>query len=352
MYSAEYLSRYPFFAELLKTKDLPTLHDALTGVIARPHMIRFIQDLIRREVHFTLAIVDLDNFKSVNDNYGHRVGDQVLSRVSASLEGFVAEDGLVGRFGGDEFLILYFKSNEYDRIHDFFDEMYRGGTLFRKNVRVDELSLYLTATTGSASYPENAGDYDSLFALVDKTLYRGKSKGRNCYIIYVKEKHENLEIRTLARQSLSETFLEMLRGFDGAETTREKLVRAFAPASESLRIHDLFYVNGEGQLKDVKDGSVLAELFDWDEKTAGVLFTPVTFSDVRDVSPTLYGVLRGPGYQSVLLARVGGGKGFGYLVLCPEPHTLRIWQDDECAAALFLARLLADDLTIRGESLE
>ena len=183
MYSAEYLARYPFFRELLETTPLSVMHDSLTGLIARPYILRFVHALIDDKTPFVMGMVDLDNFKSINDNYGHRTGDRMLSTVAEDLRVFVGEDGVVGRFGGDEFLFVYFGCTDYDGIHAFLDEMYLSGRVFRKDLKFGERTIFSTATVGCAVYPTDADSFDALFALSDKTLYRGKSKGRNCFII-------------------------------------------------------------------------------------------------------------------------------------------------------------------------
>lgn len=353
MYSKEYLSTFPFFQKVLESVELTTIHDSLTGLIARPYIIGFIHDLIQREIPFYLGIMDLDNFKGINDNYGHKVGDKVLAHVSQDLRDYIGERGLAGRFGGDEFLILFFGGNDYDEIHNFFDGMYRGRAVLRKNFRTDDLNLYLTATSGSACYPENATDYDTLFALVDKTLYRGKSKGRNCYIIFVREKHENLEIQQLAKHSLYETFYQMAELFDRESRVVEKLRLAFDVAGQNLRLFDLFYVNRRGELIDTRDGAVAARNVELDRDTVGRLYMPATLSELSRVSPPIHDVLQRRGFQSGLLVRVGSEEApYGYLMVCPEPHNMRIWQDEDCVAAFFLARMLAEYLTTHGQTLE
>lgn len=342
MYTEEYLSTYPYFRDLLATKDLSSLHDSLTGLIARPYMIRFIHSLIDAGTPFYLAILDLDNFKSINDYYGHAVGDGVLAKVSESLRDYVGRDGVVGRFGGDEFLLLYFKSIEYDDMHTFFQGMYHKKTVLRRNVDVEALSLFVTGTVGSACYPKDAVDYDTLFSLVDKTLYRGKSKGRNCYIIYVAAKHADLEIKKLAKRSLYDTFREMGERFDQPGTPVEKIQSAFVPMRENLRFWALYYVNQEGQLVD-GNGAVQADAVEicWDglERVHAL----DRLGEMEKISPVIYQTLSPLRYQTAMLARVeGAGRVYGSLIICPEPRTLRIWQEEEKAAAFFLARMLSD----------
>ena len=198
MYQEEQLKRYPFFRELLREAPLSAILDSLTGVVARPYMLRFIRSLIAEGTPFTMSIVDLDNFKSVNDNYGHRTGDAVLTGVCGDLRTYVGERGVVGRFGGDEFLFVWFGGTGYDEVHAFFSGMFRRQEVFRRECRYGDADLTMTGTCGIVRFPKDAPDFSTLFSLADKALYRGKTKGRNCFIIYLPEKHAHLNIPSLA----------------------------------------------------------------------------------------------------------------------------------------------------------
>lgn len=341
MYSAEYLSTYPYFRQTLESVPLFAVHDSLTGLISRKYMLEFIRDLIERKVSFTLGIIDLDNFKDINDHYGHATGDGVLSQLGQALRDCVGRDGLAGRFGGDELLMVYFKSNDYDHIHELYTNLVSRGQLLRRNYTVNGHTLFITGTVGSASYPEDAKDYDSLFAKMDKTLYRGKSKGRNCFIIYVEGKHGHLEIPKLAKRSLYDTLREMAEAFDQGGDTEEKLRWGFAPIRENLRMNTLMYLDGEGRLRDVISGQDLGVTGHVDSLMENGLYAPDNLAECYDANSGLAMTLVKAGYESALFFRLeDAGKGSRCLILCPEPHTMHIWQDEERCAAFFLARLL------------
>ena len=157
-------------------KPVDEILDPLTGVVSRAYALEYAKFLIEEKIPFTFAIVDLDNFKFINDSYGHRIGDKVLMDVSKNLVEYVGKKGIVGRFGGDELLIVNLESFEYDEKKVFFEEMYVNKHVFRKNYDMDICNPFITATVGSATYPSDADNYEELFELIDKTLYRGKSK--------------------------------------------------------------------------------------------------------------------------------------------------------------------------------
>ncbi len=198
MYTVEDLKKYKYF----DGADLNFVLDSLTCVISRQYILDFARMLVDSNTPFAMCMMDLDNFKYINDSYGHEAGDKCLSMVAEGLRTFTGENGLVGRFGGDEFIILYLKSNKYDDIHDFFAGLYGDNGAVRRSIYIDKVRVFITATIGSASFPLDADTYNELFLKMDKALYRGKSKGRNCYIIYVHEKHKDIVVNERGTNSL------------------------------------------------------------------------------------------------------------------------------------------------------
>ena len=223
MYTREQLEKYPYFADVLKNEpDASALLDQLTGLVSRGHILWFAQWLIEHRVPFSFAMMDMDNFKFVNDTYGHHAGDEVLVKVADELIAILDGIGLAGRFGGDEMLIVNLRDTTYDACKALFTRFY-DGTVLRKNYVLKDCSPFITATVGCAIYPKDAQDYDTLFEMIDKTLYRVKNKGRNCHIIYVEEKHKDIVIRRIARRGMYTTFSRMMRQFELVPGMRNKL---------------------------------------------------------------------------------------------------------------------------------
>lgn len=166
--------------------------DSLTGVLAKGEItnaaIRAID--VNKHKNACLCIIDVDYFKRVNDVYGHMTGDEVLRKVAAIIEDEVDQNGIVGRIGGDEFMIIY---------HDVYDmEFAREHLEGIKNVVAATFppntknKPVITLSIGCASYPKDAENYEDLFTLADFALYRAKEKGRNRYIIFDEAKHGKL----------------------------------------------------------------------------------------------------------------------------------------------------------------
>lgn len=136
-----------------------------------------------------LAIIDIDDFKQVNDNFGHMYGDEVLSRLSEIVRSVVRTKGVVGRFGGDEFMVVFEGVDSEESLRVMLGTIGRNITWEFANIE----GLKVSTTTGVAKYPEDGEDYDKLFRTADKCVYIGKSKGKNRYIIYDIAKHGPVE---------------------------------------------------------------------------------------------------------------------------------------------------------------
>ena len=177
-----------YFSKLNIPSDV--LIDSLTKVLNRRYIMSYVSYLIKKEIPFSLAIIDVDNFKFYNDSFGHMVGDKILTSVANTICESIDERCYVGRYGGDEFIVVLVGDDSYDvewsNLKHIFVEI-------RRPMQIDILSLNVTCTAGSASFPKDGTSLDEIFQKADRTLYRGKIKGRNCFVIYVKEKHQDLD---------------------------------------------------------------------------------------------------------------------------------------------------------------
>lgn len=348
MYTKEQLLKYPYFEEVLKSRDISNVVDSLTGLVSRRHMVGFIQQLVENKVPFTLALLDLDNFKFINDTYGHKMGDGVLAGVSDDLQRYLGDYGIAGRYGGDEFLIVNFRDHNYEAIKSFFAGLYSDYNVLRKNIFLGDCEPFVTGTIGSAIFPEDAQDYASLFTLIDKVLYRGKTKGRNCYIIYVEEKHKDISIQELAGRSIYTTFHDLSCGFDAHSDVSGKLKAVLDILKEEMRISDLYYVGRDHRFRNVSAGVSLGETADLDQLIEADIYTTNEIWHMKDKAPQTYALFREKEFETVLMIRIGiRQETFGYLV-CAEPRSLRIWQDEECAVLFFAARMLAGYMLSSG----
>lgn len=166
------------------------LRDAGTDLLNKKAITNYARKLIDKRVghKVTIAIIDIDDFKSVNDTYGHMFGDEVLRDVAGILKNTVGRNGLCGRIGGDEMFIVMEHLEDDESIRTVFRTIKNNVSWLYHN---DPRNINkITCSIGAASYPDDAKDLDTLFSIADKMLYLAKEKGRNRYIIYRPDLHE------------------------------------------------------------------------------------------------------------------------------------------------------------------
>ena len=345
MYGREQLSKYDYFKQALDGHRISDVLDPLTGLVTRTHMVQFVKSLMSAGIPFTFGMVDLDNFKYINDSYGHTVGDEMLTAVAGALQEFLEGYGVAGRFGGDEFLFVNLRDLEYSDKKEFCRELFGSYKVLRRPYKVSEYELFMTGTAGMATYPHDTRNYSELFTMIDKTLYRGKSKGRNCYIIYLPEKHKDIEIVKLKKNRLYDTFKNIAAGFDSGDDIYDKMRAVYVSLMNDLHITNLYYAGISRELRSVIDRKSIGIVGDIDLLMKEEVYSTNNITQIKKVSPGFHQVLERNAVEAVMVMRINVGQThYGYLV-CAEPHTLRIWQEDEFAIMFLFARLVGGYLS-------
>ena len=157
-------------------------HDALTGLPNR----RLLEDRLQQAVYrahrqanrLAVLLIDLDDFKRVNDSAGHRAGDAVLREVALRLAGCVRKADTLARHGGDEFVVVMGDLAGEAECQAVAEKILRA---LAPEIRVDDRAFILGASIGIAVYPEGSGDADALLRNADAAMYRAKQLGRNHY---------------------------------------------------------------------------------------------------------------------------------------------------------------------------
>ena len=192
---------------------------------------------------------------------------------------------------------------------------------------------------------------DTLFEQIDKTLYRGKTKGRNCYIIYVEEKHRDIEIKNLARSGICSSMQNLIRQFELVPTLPDQLRSVMPFLMEQLNVSDLYLVRPDGHICAVRDTSFSDTVSGLDHFLYDDFFSTNRTGELQTVCPSFYAMLKRHAFETVLIVRVAMDMNqYGYL-MCAEPRSMRIWQEEECALVYFLAKLVASRLFIAHEEL-
>jgi diguanylate cyclase len=161
------------------TLKITSITDGLTGLYNRTYIEESCQQEIREAVRygrdFSLALFDIDHFKRVNDEFGHQTGDRVLKKISFLFKEVLRETDIAGRYGGEEFLVLFPATEEKDAI----------AVCERLRKKVESMIWTegpekITISGGLASYPKGSGlTEEKIIKIADKNLYMAKESGRN-----------------------------------------------------------------------------------------------------------------------------------------------------------------------------
>jgi diguanylate cyclase (GGDEF)-like protein len=158
--------------------------DGLTGLWNQRKMTDQLREELRRAQRYqrvlSILMLDVDSFKTFNDTYGHPQGDHLLRNIAAILRSNIRTVDHVGRFGGEEFLVLLPETSKDDACR--MAERIRRAVEERAYLNVDGEAVHRTISVGVASYPEDALNPSELVQRADEALYRAKRSGKNCVI--------------------------------------------------------------------------------------------------------------------------------------------------------------------------
>ncbi|HEX5621497.1 MAG TPA: EAL domain-containing protein [Solirubrobacteraceae bacterium] len=178
--------------------------DALTGLPNRAQLESRVRAAVtrarRRDRAVALLLVDLDNFKLVNDSLGHGAGDRLLRRVAGRLRGAEGDRGVLARHGGDEFVLLL-----GDLPRDEAEELAREtadqlALRLAKPFTVAGAEFHVEASIGISIFPEDADSAEALLQHADAAMYQSKGRGRAASTVYAGVTHDPLERLSLSRR--------------------------------------------------------------------------------------------------------------------------------------------------------
>ncbi|MCP4650175.1 MAG: sensor domain-containing diguanylate cyclase [PVC group bacterium] len=167
-------------ARLFEKVEELSITDSLTGL----YVIRHFKDRLKTEAYrckrygtkMALFLIDIDDFKTINDTYGHPAGDKVLQTIAAKIKGILRQTDFACRYGGDEFMTCLHNLNPKDTIQlgkRLIETVQNTGPLF------EDSKFFVGISIGVAIYPENSDDIVKLIEKADQALYKAKEKGKN-----------------------------------------------------------------------------------------------------------------------------------------------------------------------------
>lgn len=173
-----------------------TIHDKLTGMFNRPYFDEAYSQqvsLAKRYQHdLTIIFLDIDNFKDINDTFGHMAGDEALKKIAAVIEQEKRDSDIAARYGGEEFVLLLTYTNSVSAF--IFAERLR-----KKIESIDfnchDQIIRLTVSGGIASYPFHSQDPQKLLQMADNAVYLAKGAGKNRITHFKEEKRRYLRVK-------------------------------------------------------------------------------------------------------------------------------------------------------------
>lgn len=232
--------------ELLRSNKLDPFTEVLNKTAFRNHVLEAIRGK-RADEKGAFFILDIDNFKIINDTCGHLVGDQVIMKVAANLQNNLREEDLVGRIGGDEFCMYL---NHISCIEDIEKNALRIIDNIR-NLNISKLQKQLTVSMGICIV-DTEKDFEDIFMKADHALYEAKANGRDQFVVYkndyfsqIMQKKEKRKARheVTVNDILPKVF-EMLNVFDKRD---ELLAQTMEFICRSMNVKNIFLLRFENE---------------------------------------------------------------------------------------------------------
>lgn len=329
--------------------------DQLTGLYLKEDITNYakklVDDLKRRAA---MAIIDIDDFKNVNDSFGHSAGDAVLRKCAAIIEEQLGSSGRAGRIGGDEFYIVI----------DEFENMETVKSILRgiKNNIADAYSdkedgFHVTTSIGLTVAPNDADTFSTLYNLADHMLYLAKNKGKNRYIFYEREKHGSVE--DILQTGVDQMGIISRRGISRSEAVCQILDLMYRGRSFSaedilgsivkhFRIDRIMLFNKTDKAVVAQGGNILPEEgmrdseidYLYDERLDGYFNDNVmiinNIKQFSTLNPAVYENFFKQGVRSIMQRRFVGKNGKEYVISYESVSSNDTWHLED----MYLYRLL------------
>jgi len=198
---------------------LGTIHDgyydSLTGLPNVPifefNVEKAIASAKRRNKILAILFIDVDNFKFINDTYGHLIGDKIIQMVSKILESTLRIDDFITRKGGDEFIILL---NDLARKEDISYVLDKIIEHFEKPIEIENQKILLTLSIGISIFPDDGDTVKDLIQKADYVMYKSKKNNRNSYTFYSQEIENDLKFKHKIEKKLLQDYKNNFKDFE------------------------------------------------------------------------------------------------------------------------------------------
>lgn len=315
-------------------------------------------------------IIDIDNFKAVNDNLGHYFGDIVLKEISSKLKKIFRDTDYIGRIGGDEFAVIMRNVSDGKTVAQKAKEILQAMDIVYKG---QGCNYHVSGSVGIALYPQHGDDYETLYQNADIALYHSKSIGKNAYTAYnedlVKGTMANTTPFDMANRALSHYFdqaiamdtFNLLFEDDNYEVSIDRVLHhlgqhfgvdrcyIFELAEEQSDVYDNTYewcADGiEPQIDELQGISLeaFAELFE-EANSEGVYYS----NDINGIKADLTReILQMQGIKAILHTYIKHGDQIRCVVGYDDCGSERVWKPAEISTLMYASKIIAQFLAYK-----
>ena len=316
-------------------------------------------------VQSALLIIDLDDFKLVNDQYGHLFGDAVLTQTAREIKKLFRNQDIVSRIGGDEFLVLMRGVSDRNLVENRCQQLLN---VFQTIFRQHKHKLPLSCSIGIAISPEHGKSYYELFNRADRALYRAKAMGKNKYVIY----DEAEEQRSLRMGSAVNNRIDSDEepGLADDNLVRYAFQRLYASKNVQKSVNEILELVGRKMnvsrvyvFENSDDNRYCSNTFEWcnegiepeihnlqnlsyEEDIAGykdmyneqgIFYCP----DIDELPKNIYDIVAPQGIKSLLHCAIREGGVFRGYIGFDECVELRYWTKEQIETLSYFSEMLA-----------
>lgn len=341
--------------------------DSLTKLLNKNAARKQAEEYLKRfpnGVHCAMLIIDLDNFKEINDRYGHLFGDAVLTKVARELERSFRNQDIVARIGGDEFMVLMRGIAEKGLLESRCARLL---TSIQSLLRHKKNNLSVGCSIGIALAPEDGTTYFELFNRADQALYQAKNQGKNCYTFYEHNGQSYFDVKNrdtkpiesdeepgLAEGNIVQYAFRKLYGSKDVESAINEILAMIGQKTNVSRVYifensddNRFCSNtyewcNEGirpeiqNLQNISYETDIPGYADYFDEN-GIFYCP----DISMVSEGAYEILEPQGIKSMLQCAIRENGVFRGYIGFDECIEQRIWTKQEISLLTFFSETLS-----------
>ena len=226
--------------------------DPMTGLSSKTHSVYLVNQALSGDSStHALLVIDLDNFKKVNDKLGHLIGDAVIMDMAMNLKMLFRPSDILGHIGGDEFMVLMRDIGDSNVVQERCNQL---RDLLRKSYAHGKETVPVSASIGIALAPKHGQDYQTLFSHADAALYQSKRLGKDRQMVYSShfvEQREKVTTEGESRQDLQKLLenpkqyiLDMAFNSKDTELAVQILLEVFAKYFKVHRAYVFWHVDG------------------------------------------------------------------------------------------------------------